>query len=162
MAEALWVFASATPRAVRGSGVVLGAAACKLPLRSLGSSSGRYFESVFCRKTTRFSVGLMPASRSLSTRALIAGYTLNTATRIPMTEPMADKTICQVVVPAPAVGVEVPSGQLCEGEQGKQVDTDVWPKERMRISCGAQSAREAACGLGCMQLHDCKTLSPHL
>ena len=169
MAEALWVFASATPRAVWGSGVVLGAAACKLPLRSLGSSSGRYFESVFCRKTTRFSVGLMPASRSLSTRALIAGYTLNTPTRIPTTEPMADNTyvtIGHVVVTGPvaitAVGMEVPSGQLCEGEQGRQVDADVRPKERMRISCGAQSAREAACGLGCMQLHDCKTLSPHL
>ena len=141
--------------AAGGSGDVLGATACKLPLHSLGSSSGRYFESVFCRKTTRFSVGLMPASRSLSTRALIAGYTLNTPTRIPTTEPMADNTISQVVVPAPvtvtitAVGVEVPSGQLCEGEQGRQVDTDVWPKERMRISCGAQSAREAAGSVAC-------------
>ena len=92
MAEALWVFASATPRAVRGSGVVSGATACMLPLRSLGSSSGRYFESVFCRKTTRFSVGLMPASRSLLTRALIAGYTLNTPTRMQMKETMADNT----------------------------------------------------------------------
>ena len=135
----------------RGSGVVLGAAACILPLRSLGSSSGRYFESVFCRKTTRFSVGLMPASRSLSTRALIAGYTLNTPTRIPMTEPMADNTyvtICHVVT-APAVGVTVPSGQLCEGEQGRQVDSDVWPKERMRISCSKQSARETAGSVAC-------------
>ena len=155
MAEALWVFASATPRAVRGSGVVSGATACKLPMRSLGSSSGRYFESVLCRKTTRFSVGLMPASRSLSTRALIAGYTLNTATRVPMTEPMADNTICQVAVPAPvtvtitAVWVTVPSGQLCEGEQGRQVDADVWPKERMRISSSTQSARETAGSVAC-------------
>ena len=131
----------------RGSGVVLGATACKLPIRSLRSSSGRYFESVFCRKTTRFSVGLMPASRSLSTRALIAGYTLNTPTIIPKTEPMADNTIGQVAVAAPvtvtitAVGVTVPSGQLCEGEQGRQVDADVWPKERMSR-------------LGCMQPHD--------
>jgi hypothetical protein len=153
VAEALWVFASATPRAERGSGVVLGATACKLPLRSLGSSSGRYFESVFCRKTTRFSVGLMPASRSLSTRALIAGYTLNTPTRMPKTEPMADNTICQVAVTAPvvitAVGLEVPSGQLCEGEQDRQVDGDVWPKERMRISCSTQSARETAGSVAC-------------
>ena len=108
------------------------ATVCKLPLRSLGSSSGRYFESVLRRKTTRFSVGFMPASRSLATRALIAGYTLNTATRMPMDEPMADNTyvaICQVVVTAPvaatAVGFEVPSGQLCEEEQGMQVDRDV-------------------------------------
>jgi hypothetical protein len=155
VAEALWVFASATPRAVRGSGVALGAAACKLPIRSLGSSSGRYFESVFCRKTTRFSVGLMPASRSLLTRALIAGYTLNTPTRIPTTEPMADNTyvtICQVAtapVVITAVGTEVPSGQLCEGEQGRQVDADVWPKERMRISCSTQSARETAGSAAC-------------
>ena len=137
----------------RGSGVVLGATACKLPIRSLRSSSGRYFESVFCRKTTRFSVGLMPASRSLLTRALIAGYTLNTATRKPTTEPMADNTyvtICQVVVTAPAVvGMEVPSGQLCDGEQGRQVDAEVWPKERMRISCGTQSARETAGSVAC-------------
>ena len=139
----------------RRSGAVCGATACKLLLRSLGSSSGRYFESVLRRKATRLSVGLMPASRSLSTRALIAGYTLNTATRIPMMEPMADNTICQVVVPATvtvtitAVGVTVPSGQLCEGEQGRQVDTDVWPKERMRISCGTQSARETAGSVAC-------------
>ena len=138
----------------RGSGVVLGATACKLPIRSLRSSSGRYFESVFCRKTTRFSVGLMPASRSLSTRALIAGYTLNTPTRIPKTEPMADNTIGQVAVAAPVtittvVGLEVPSGQLCEGEQGRQVDADVWPKERMRISCSTQSARETAGSVAC-------------
>ena len=137
----------------RGSGVVLGATACKLPLRSLGSSSGRYFESVFCRKTTRFSVGLMPASRSFSTRALIAGYTLNTPTRIPTIEPMADNTIGQVDVTAPvtitAVGVTVPSGQLCEGEQGRQVDADVWPKQRMRISSSTQSARETAGSVAC-------------
>ena len=56
--------------------------------------------------------------------------------------------VCQVEVTVPvtvtitAVGVTVPSGQLCEGEQGRQVDADVWPKERMRISSGTQSARE--------------------
>jgi hypothetical protein len=133
----------------RGSGVVLGATACKLPLRSLGSSSGRYFESVFCRKTTRFSVGLMPAQRSLSTRALIAGYTLNTASTMPMTKPMADNTIGQVDATITAVGVTVPSGQLCDGEQGRQVDADVWPKERMRISSSTQSARETAGSVAC-------------
>jgi hypothetical protein len=137
----------------RGSGVVLGATACTLPLRSLRSRSGRYFESVFCRKTTRFSVGLMPASSSLLTRALIAGYTLNTPTRIPTTEPMADNTIGQVDVSATvtitAVGKKVPSGQICEGEQGRQVDADVWPKERMRISCSTQSARETAGSVAC-------------
>ena len=68
-----------------------------------------------------------------------------------MTEPMADKTICQVVVPAPAVGVEVPSGQLCEGEQGRQADSDVWPKERNQLR-HAESAGNSR--LGCMQLHD--------
>ena len=87
------------------------------------------------RKTTRFSVGLMPASRSLATRALIAGYTLNTDTKMPMTEPMPDNThttICQTVVPElvvsdSVVGFDVPSGQLCEEEQGRQVDSEVWP-----------------------------------
>ena len=66
---------------------------------------------------------------------------------------MADNTIGQVAVTAPvtitAVGVTVPSGQLCDGEQGKQVDTDVWPKERMRISSSTQSARETAGSVAC-------------
>ena len=80
----------------------------------------------------RISVGLMPASRSLATRALIAGYTLKTDTEMPMTEPMPDNTyvtICQTVVPVSVVGVEVPSGQLCEEEQGRQVDSEVWPAQ---------------------------------
>jgi hypothetical protein len=50
----------------------------------------------------RFSVGFMPASRSLVMRELIEGYTLYTEIKMPMTEAMADKTyvmICQVVVP---------------------------------------------------------------
>ena len=55
----------------------------------------------------------------------------------------------QILETATAVGLEVPSGQLCEGEQGRHVDKDVWPKERMRISCGAQSARETAGSVAC-------------
>jgi hypothetical protein len=66
-----------------------------------------------------------------------------------MTEPMADNTIGQVGVTITAVGLEVPSGQLCEGEQGRQVDKDVWPKERVRISSGTQSARETAGSVAC-------------
>ena len=81
----------------------------------------------------RISVGLMPASRSLAARALIAGYTLKTDTKMPMTEPMPDNTcvtICQTVVPGGSVvGVDEPSGQLCEGEQGMQVDSEVWPAQ---------------------------------
>ena len=80
----------------------------------------------------RFSVGLMPASRNLSMRDLNAGYTLKTATKTPIKEPMPDNTyatICQVVVAASAVGVDVPSGQLCEEEQGRQVDSEVWPAQ---------------------------------
>jgi hypothetical protein len=69
---ALWALASATRRAVQELDVMTCATTCKLPLRSLGSSSGRYFESVFCRKTTRFSVGWMPATRSFATRGLDA------------------------------------------------------------------------------------------
>ena len=86
-------------------------------------------------KTTRFSVGLMPASRSLATRALIAGYTLKTDTEMPMTEPMPDNThftVCPVVLPVDTVtkvGFDVPSGQICEEEQGRQVDSEVWPAQ---------------------------------
>ena len=81
----------------------------------------------------RISVGLMPASRSLARRALIAGYTLKTDTKMPMMEPMPDNTyvtICQTVVPGGSVvGVDVPSGQLWEGEQGMHVDSEVWPAQ---------------------------------
>ncbi len=87
----------------------------------------------------RFSVGLMPASRSLATRALIAGYILKTDTEMPMTEPMPDNTyvtICQTVVPVSVVGVEVPSGQLCEEEQGRQVDSEVWPVAEENVPAG--------------------------
>ena len=81
----------------------------------------------------RFSVGLMPASRSLATRALIAGYPLKTDTKMPMTQPMPSNTyvtISQMVVPGGSVvGLDVPSGQLCEEEQGRQVDSEVWPAQ---------------------------------
>ena len=74
----------------------------------------------------------MPSSRSLAMRDLIEGYTLKTPTKIPTTEPTEDKTyvkICQLVVLWTEVGLEVPAGQLWDEEQGRQVDTEIWPAE---------------------------------
>ncbi len=80
---------------------------------------------------TRLKVGLMPASRNFAMRDLKKGYTLKKPIKIPTMEPMADRmyaTICIVVTPWTwliEVGVEVPAGQLWEGEQRRQVDSEV-------------------------------------
>ena len=102
--------------------------------RSVGCSSGWYLDSVFCRKMMRLRVGLMPASRSFATRCLMKGYTLEMPRKMATMEATAEQayaTIWAVVIGAAAsVGTDVPRGQLWEEEQGRQVDSEVWPDAR--------------------------------
>jgi hypothetical protein len=102
--------------------------------RSAGCSSGWYFDSVFCRKMTRLRVGLMPAWRSFAMRSLMKGYNLENPRKTATMDATAEQayaTIWAVVIGAAAsVGTDVPRGQLWEEEQGRQVDSEVWPDAR--------------------------------
>ena len=53
-------------------------------------------------------------------------------------------TICAVVIGVAAVGTEVPGGQLCDDEQGRQVLSDDWPERRGREDRVQQHAQGGA------------------
>ena len=61
-------------------------------------------------------------------RDLKKGYTLKKPTKMPTMEPTTEKTyvtICIAVTWLIEVGLEVPSGQLWEEEQRRQVDSEI-------------------------------------